>query len=281
MLLKGNLAQKLWPIDAAVGADWRGRGSDSLGRHRGSRIGGELALISPSKESRSCRNRATIVRRSWSWFSIDCRPIQWKDCGIDSAMREAMITLDHGHDRTTIGPRLRHDWATMASRSGLDLSAVRWRSRPDEDLTRQRAPCIAHLMEIGRSRELHASPRWDEDRGGSWPSDGDQMITTCPRGAPRSRNRKRSRPSDEATCDCNMFDLMKIGRSSQRHVSSGTPFDRRHFKYILRTCLIWWSRGLGFTRSPPSRPNPTLVVRPCRLQKVRHVWDIVPHGRNI
>ena len=64
------------------------------------------------------------------------------------------------------------------------------------------------------------------------------MITVCPRGAPRSRNRERSRLSDEATCDRDVFDLMKIGRSSQRHVSSGTPFDRRHLKYISRMCLI-------------------------------------------
>ena len=34
-LLKGNLAQKWWPIDAVVGVDCRGRGSDYLGRHRG------------------------------------------------------------------------------------------------------------------------------------------------------------------------------------------------------------------------------------------------------
>ena len=34
MLLKGNLAQKSWPIDAVVGAECRGRGSDSLGQLR-------------------------------------------------------------------------------------------------------------------------------------------------------------------------------------------------------------------------------------------------------
>ena len=31
MLLKGNLAQNMWPIDAVVEADCRGCGSDSLG----------------------------------------------------------------------------------------------------------------------------------------------------------------------------------------------------------------------------------------------------------
>ena len=67
MLLKGNLAQKSWPIDAVVGADCRGRGSDSLGRLRGSRIGGEFLL--------------------------------------DFASKEATITLDRGHDQLAIGPR--------------------------------------------------------------------------------------------------------------------------------------------------------------------------------
>ena len=45
MLLKGILAQKSWPIDPVVGADSRDRGSNFLGRHRGSKIGAEFATI--------------------------------------------------------------------------------------------------------------------------------------------------------------------------------------------------------------------------------------------
>ena len=63
-LLKGNLAQKSWPIDAVVEADCRGRGSDSLGRFRGfnpamnpPQFGGELASI----VGRSGHNRTAIV----------------------------------------------------------------------------------------------------------------------------------------------------------------------------------------------------------------------------
>ena len=87
---------------------------------------------------RSCRDRATIVRRSWSWLSIDRRPIQWKDCGIDSAMKEAMITLDRGHDRAVIGPWSRHDQVLIFPSS-------------DED---------HDLMKIWRARELHVLPVW-------------------------------------------------------------------------------------------------------------------------
>ena len=62
------------------------------------------------------------------------------------------------------------------------------------------------------------------------------MIIVCPRGAPQSQNRERSRPSDEATCNCDVFDLMKIKRSSQRHVSSGRPFFGPH-EIIPKLCI--------------------------------------------
>ena len=37
------------------------------------------------------------------------------------------------------------------------------------------------------------------------------------------------------------------------------------------TCLIWWSRGLGSTGSPPFRPNPTLLAPPRVLQNRNRV----------
>ena len=62
--LKRILAQKSWPFDAVVGEIWWGRGSDSLGRHRGfnlatNRAGfsGELAPI----VGRSGHDRTAIV----------------------------------------------------------------------------------------------------------------------------------------------------------------------------------------------------------------------------
>ena len=71
MLLKGNLAQKSWPIDAVVGADCKVRGSDFLGWCRGSPICGKLVSILLQRnndratiEPRSPRDRATIVHRS-------------------------------------------------------------------------------------------------------------------------------------------------------------------------------------------------------------------------
>ena len=36
--LKGNLARRLWPIDAVVGADWRRRGGSFTWRRRSFRI---------------------------------------------------------------------------------------------------------------------------------------------------------------------------------------------------------------------------------------------------
>ena len=67
MLLKGNLAQKSWPIDAVLGADCRGRGSDSLGQRHGfnpamnpPRFGGEIAPI----VGRSDHDRTAIVSPS-------------------------------------------------------------------------------------------------------------------------------------------------------------------------------------------------------------------------
>ena len=67
MHLKWILAQKSWPIDAVVGADWRGHGNDSLGRRCGfnpamnpPRFGGELAQIVGTIARRSGHHRVAI-----------------------------------------------------------------------------------------------------------------------------------------------------------------------------------------------------------------------------
>ena len=73
MLLKEILAQKSWPIDAVVGANCRGRGSDSLGRRCGFNPAMNSASILLQKKPRSRLIMVTIKRRS-------------------------------GHDRVTIGP---------------------------------------------------------------------------------------------------------------------------------------------------------------------------------
>ena len=63
---------------------------------------------------------------------------------------------------------------------------------------------------------------------------------------------------------------MMIGRYWRRHVSPGKSSDRIHLCDFFSTCLDWWSRGLGFTRSmnpSSSRSNPTRIVAPRVLQK--------------
>ena len=83
MLLKGILARRSWPIDAVVGADCRGRGSDSLGWRRISQIGSEFPLNFASKE-------ATIA--------------------LDRGPRSSLIV---GHDQAAIRPRSHGDRALI------------------------------------------------------------------------------------------------------------------------------------------------------------------------
>ena len=250
MLLKGNLARKSWPIDAVVGVDWRGRGSDSLGIYLGSWIGAEWATISLQTSHdratiapRSGHDRASIVILVLNRSSSDSVEGLWH-CWWSGVVVIVWWSWPQFCDKSApncgIGPRSNRDresWSWVLLR--------RCRS-----------------MKIRRCRESHTSPRWDEDLGRLMEIARSQCIHATPTIAkdldrPHCiSNRERSRPSDEATCDRDVFDLMKIKRSSQRHVSSGTPFARRHLKYILRTCLIWWSHGLGSTLSPPSWPNP-------------------------
>ena len=63
-LFKGKISLKSWAIEAVVEAICKGCGSGSFGRHRGFRIGHELALISLQLELRSRHDRATIATRS-------------------------------------------------------------------------------------------------------------------------------------------------------------------------------------------------------------------------
>ena len=130
MLLMGNLTQKSWPIDAVMGAYCRGRGSGFNWRSRGSRIGGELALIPLQSEPWSPYDRAVIgprlhVDREVGAQTIDAQ-INGKDCFLDSALKEPRSRLN----RTTIAVRLRHDRGYLPR----VFSAVRWRSD---------APCVA------------------------------------------------------------------------------------------------------------------------------------------
>ena len=62
--LKGKLGPILRLFDAIVEAVLLGRGSDSLGRCRGSWICGKFASIFASKGPRSRHDRATIAPRS-------------------------------------------------------------------------------------------------------------------------------------------------------------------------------------------------------------------------
>ena len=112
VFLKGILARKSWPIDAVVGADWWRCGSDFHGRHCGSWIGGELVLILLQRRHnhamiapQSCRDRATIARRSWSWFSKDCLSI-----------------VLHQLERSW--PWFRDEWATIAAPSHCDRGLI-------------------------------------------------------------------------------------------------------------------------------------------------------------
>ena len=136
------------------------------------------------------------------------------------------------------------------------------------------------------------------------------MITVCPRGAPRSRNHERSRSSDEATCNRDVFDSINIGRSSQRH--SG-PCNLRHPDGIRRLlCVHVAAKGKscgnivphGIRKEiyhaykvgrsnvfalPPQSPNqgpltrgPFICQAPChvaphtgvRVDPCRHVWPL-------
>ena len=133
MLLKGILARRSWPIDAVVGADCRGRGSDSLGRRRISRIGSEFPLNFASKEAtialdrgpRSSGDQATIAWRSGLDDGLFSCRLQLKPCvlyrGIDSTMKEPRSRLD----RTAIVVRSHHDHGFLPR----IFFAVRWSFR--------------------------------------------------------------------------------------------------------------------------------------------------------
>ena len=147
------------------------------------------ATIAP----RSGHDRELIVISIFQWMPSD-------DRGGDSAMKESWSRLD----RTAIVVRSRHDRGLLPR----VFPAVRWRSRPYENLTRQRVPRSFNgdrLMAIHRPMKrppsagdltLHASPRREEDRASSWPSDRDRAVfiwwrsgdspnATCPKVSPK------------------------------------------------------------------------------------------------
>ena len=239
--LKGKLAPKSWLIGAVMGSFGIDRGSNFAVIQP--RFSGELAPI----VGRSSHDRAAIMSHDRGQSSIHAVWWRWKRCSLDSAMEGAVIALDHGHDCTTIGSRSRRDQTVIASRSDRDRVAIGACFPPS-------SAGVAHPMEIGRSKAFQASPRWEDDGGLSWSSDGDRAITVCPRRAPRSWNREIVWPSDDdrriqviprATKIARNRDrpmkrdeiATKIGRSWRFHVSSGKPGYRRHLTWFRRT---WW-----------------------------------------
>ena len=117
--LKGKLAQKLWAVDAFMGAILWGRGSDSLGQCRGSRICGKFASIFASKGPRSRYDRATIASRS----SHDRASImiliisqspsdQVGESSLRFRAKGATIAARSHRDRGSIAPRL---WSSSTS----------------------------------------------------------------------------------------------------------------------------------------------------------------------
>ena len=80
----------------------------------------------------SAENLSRLMRL-WEWMKRD---LNLMNRGLDPALIMALISPQGSYDRAWSWPRSHSDRATIASRSGLDLSAVRWRSRYDEDLMR-------------------------------------------------------------------------------------------------------------------------------------------------
>ena len=248
MLLKGNFAWRLWPIDAVVGADWRRRGSDSFGIDRGFNpatnqpiFGGELAQI----VGRSGHDRSTIEPRSWATIVVKLQSMASDEVGRSVALIPrcrgpwsrlivATIARRLGHDRVEGGQWSRRNRTTIASRSDHDCIAIRSCFPPsDED---------RDLMEIGRSRELHASPRWDEDRSASWPSDEDRAIVHCLRSrkiaAVRWRSGRLDGPNRAIKPRPYFARPMEIGRSQCVHASTGKPSIEFHLLLILARVLL-------------------------------------------
>ena len=67
-------------------------------------------------------------RKSWPWFRGN-RGLDFAARKTRSRLIVAMIARRSGHNRAAIGLRSRRDRTTIVSRSGLDISVIRWRSR--------------------------------------------------------------------------------------------------------------------------------------------------------
>ena len=130
-VFKGEIGPESWAVEAVVVAIFKRRGGSSLSMSRGfnltailTKFSGEFGSsfhdFSTTIGPRSRRDRVTIVRRLWSWSSIDPRRLEW------SRFRGSM---------RAIAARSRRDRSSIAPRSQLDrevlpplLCTVRWRS---------------------------------------------------------------------------------------------------------------------------------------------------------
>ena len=126
--------------------------------------------------------------------------------------------------RETISLQSRAIFASIAARSRRDRGSIATRSWSSSSIV-QRRPITPQVNEWLRSRDCVVTD-FDE----------------CPPSDPVDRGDDHDR---------NVLRLMKIQRSRVVHVAQGRPCDYVTYYLFLSTCLIWRSRGLGSTRSPP------------------------------
>ena len=167
---------------------------------------------------------ASISRRNHHYFSHDRATIGPRS-GLDHAARASSIACrSTGDDFAPVPRHLRPDRGSIAPRSRLDRDAIATRSWRSSSIV-QRRLITPQVNEWLRSRD-RVVPDFDE----------------CP------SSDRVDRGDDH---DRNVLRLMKIQRSRVVHVAQGRPCDYVTYYLFLSTCLIWRSRGLGSTRSPP------------------------------
>ena len=121
---------------------------------------------------------------TWDWWWSGMMVIVWWSWP-QFCDKSAPIVGRSGHNRTAIRS---HD------RESCFVTAVRWRSGAQESPT---------------------SPRWDEDRGGSWPPDGDRAIAMCPRNA---SDRERSWPSTQCFVSRKITTIHAVSPIAKNHI---------------------------------------------------------------
>ena len=195
---------------------------------------------------------ATITQRSWS--------IVWSGSG-------SPFFCWMGHDRATIERRSSHDRASIVVLRRC-RSTVRWRSSDDNlDPPSDEDPLMM-ISTILRSW-------WIQCRS----SDEDQMMTMCPRGAPRFRNHERLRPSDEAMSDEAMIKSWRRsdapGTSTCHQVSPRSHPLIPPIEHVLMMEIRWTPHPSHQRISIKTRASD--VHRAATyLAKVRTVWEHSP-----